>query len=308
VIIDAHTHIWDAEMAPVYWLKAMIKYGAAISGRTEESVENRIVNDWYDNTGDLLVSDMNAAGIDKSLVFALDMGLATGVDDSISVVQRHRHLAEIVNRHSDRLILVGGIDPRRPDARDFVQRAVDEFGIAALKIWPPAGVVPNEACCYRVYEKCADLGLPVIVHTGQEIGPLQSDTTRPINVDRPASDFPEVKFVLAHAGMAWWEEAADIAWHHSNVYLDIAYWQTKYLKNERLFRDELKALISGAGAKRVFFGSDWPAMRTVARAAPKAWMDVLQGLTTANDIGSVALSQEELALLLGGAASQVFRI
>ena len=300
-VIDTHTHLYSDEMTPCFWVDAMADYGSSISSRTSDYVRQTIADDWFDPAGDLLVADMDAAGIDKSVVFVLDFALHAGVDDGVSLVRRYELFAAAVARHSDRLVLYGGVDPRRPDAAPFIERAKDEFGIQGVKIWPPAGAFPNEPYCYRVYERCAQLGLPVVVHTGQEIGPLRSECTRPIYVDQPANDFPELTFVLAHAGMGWWQEAAEIAWHHPNVYLDIAYWQAKYLRDEEGFCRELRSLISTAGKERVMFGTDWPAMRKVRRVKHDTWVRVLKDLPEAAP-GGVRFEREEIDLLLGGVA------
>lgn len=302
-VIDAHTHLYSAEMAPPYWIEAMAEYGASLSGRTSEEVARRIRDDWFDPTGDRLIADMDAAGIEKSVVYLLDFGLYSGVDDPVSLERRYELFAEAVARHPDRLVFFGGIDPRRPDAARFVTRAAEHYGIRGVKIWPPAGTFPNEPVCYRVYQRCAELGLPVVVHTGQEIGPLRSECCKPIFVDQPANDFPELTFVLAHAGMAWWQEAAEIAWHHGNVYVDIAYWQAKYLRSPEGFARELRALISTAGRERVIFGTDWPALRAVRRVRPDTWVQTLQGF--AQDApGGVRFTREEIDLLMGGVAER----
>ena len=102
----------------------------------------RIADDWCDPTGDRLVADMDAAGIERSVVFVLDFALHGGVDDGVSLERRYELFAAAVSRHPDRLVLYGGIDPRRPDAAAFVRRAEHEFGIRGVKIWPPAGRCP----------------------------------------------------------------------------------------------------------------------------------------------------------------------
>jgi uncharacterized protein len=300
-VIDVHTHLYSEEMTPRYWIDAMAAYGSSISERSHEYVRERITTGWFDPLGDQLVADMDAAGIEKSVVFILDFAMHAGVDDSISLVRRYELFASAVARHPERLVLYGGVDPRRPDAAQFVKTARENFGIQGVKIWPPAGALPNGPYCYRLYERCAELGLPVVVHTGQEIGPLRSECTRPMFVDQPANDFPEVTFVLAHAGMGWWQEAAEIAWHHPNVYLDIAYWQAKYLRSPERFCQELRAVISTAGQDRVFFGTDWPAMREVRRVRHDTWVKVLRDLPEASP-GGIAFEREEIDLLLGGAA------
>jgi len=300
-VIDTHTHLYSAEMTPDYWINAMAAYGSSISNRSEEFVRERIKTDWFDPQADQLIADMDSAGIEKSVVFILDFALHGGVQDSISLARRYELFAEAIARHPQRLVLYGGIDPRRPDAAGFVDAARRDFGIQGVKIWPPAGARPDEPYCYRVYERCAELGLPVVVHTGQEIGPLRSECTRPIFVDQPANDFPEITFVLAHAGMGWWQEAAEVAWHHPNVYVDIAYWQAKYLRSPDQFSQELRALISTAGKHRVLFGTDWPAMRTVPRVKHDTWVQVLKDLPNSAP-GGAKFEREEIDLLLGGAA------
>ncbi len=300
-VIDTHTHLYSEDMTPSYWIDAMAAYGSSISTRSPEFVRERIASDWFDPYADLLIADMDAAGIDKSVVFILDFALYGGVGDSISLARRYELFAQAVARHPERLVLYGGIDPRRPDAAQFVATAKRDFNIQGVKIWPPAGARPDKPYCYRVYERCAELGLPVVVHTGQEIGPLRSECTRPMFVDQPANDFPELTFVLAHAGMGWWEEAAEIAWHHPNVYVDIAYWQAKYLRSPERFCQEMRALISTAGKQRVLFGTDWPAMRTVRRVKHDTWVQVLRDLPDGAP-GGVRFERDEIDLLLGGAA------
>jgi len=291
-------------MAPEYWIDTMADYGSKVSGRPREYVRKRIEDDWYDPNGDVLVADMDAAKIDRSIVFILDFGLFSGVRDDVSLARRYELFAAAVARHKDRLTLYGGIDPRRPDSASFIEFAHANLGIRGVKIWPPNGGRPDDPSAYRVYSVCERLQLPVVVHTGQEIGPLRSDATRPIFVDQPANDFPDLTFVLAHAGMGWWQEAAEIAWHHPNVYLDIAYWQVKFLRHPDNFVRDLRALMSTAGPDRVFFGTDWPAMRQVRRVAHDKWAQFLRGLPE-NPMAGVTFSQDEIDLLMGGAAAKV---
>jgi hypothetical protein len=303
MIIDAHTHLYSAEMTPRYWVQAMAEYGSAISTRSPQFVRERIERDWFDPQGDQLIADMDAAGIERSVVFVLDFGLYGGVGDDISLARRYELFAAAVARHPGRLLLYGGIDPRRPDAASFIERAAREHSIAGVKLWTPAGVFPDDRSAYKVYAKCAELDLPVVIHTGQEIAPLRSECTRPILVDQAANDFPEVTFVLAHAGMAWVAEAAEMAWHHPNIYLDIAYWQAKYLRSPEKFTRELRELISTAGPDRVMFGTDWPALRKVRRVKHDTWVKVLTDLPH-DAPGGVAFSAEEIDGLMGANAQQ----
>jgi len=308
MVVDVHTHMFSERLCPQYWIDVMATYGAQVSGKTPDHVLQRMKDTWFDESGDLLVEDMDRAGIDKSVVFCLDFGLYSGVDDSTNLVQRHTIFARAVSRHSDRLILFGGVDPRRPDAAAFIERAVNEWGIKGIKLWPPAGFYPDRPYCYRLYEACARLGLPIVIHTGLEISPFQGQTTLPTYVDQPACDFPEVTFILAHAGMAWWREAAEISFHRDNVYLDTAYWQGRSLRlGPARYMQEFRTLLSSAGHGKVLFGSDWPTLRTVRKVKPDVWMEIVRNYPRAVQDG-VQFSEEEIAGYLGGNAGRVLKL
>lgn len=305
-IIDAHVHVYSRTLAPHFWIDQMARYGSAISRRSVEDVRDVIEEQWFDHDGSLLLADMDAAGIDQSIIFAMDFGLHVGVDDNLSLEQRYDAFHAIVARSPDRFFLFGGIDPRRPDACTFIRRAVGEWNLRGIKIWTPAGIYPNDPYCYRLYETAAELRLPVVIHTGQEISPFCSHSTRPLLCDDPIRQFPEVTFVLAHAGMAWWPEAAEIAWHHPNVYLDIAYWQSKYLRNEVAFITDLRQLMSAAGKQKLLFGTDWPAFRAVPRVDHASWVTFLMSLTR-DASNSVSFTAQEIAMLLGENAVRLLR-
>ena len=306
MIIDAHAHLYGPRLTPGAWINAFVEYGCAISNRSQDFVRDRVEQTWFDETGDLLISDMDEAGIEKAVIMAIDFALYAGVDDEVSLEQRYEIYHQAIEKHAGRLILYGGVDPRRPHSAKFVERAVNEWDLKGFKLWC-TGINPGDRACYRIYEKCAELGLPVVVHTGQEIAPASSEPTRPIYVDQPSNDFPEVTFVLAHAGMAWWEEAASLAWHHPNIYLDTAYWQSKYLTQPNDFPKKLRDLMSMAGKGKVFFGTDWPALRTVKKVNHASWLEILRSLPEDSTSG-VEFTKEEIDLLLGGAAQQALGI
>jgi hypothetical protein len=58
-------------------------------------------------------------------------------------------------------------------------------------------------------------------------GPGESylKTCRPAYVDKPAVDFRELNFILAHVGTPWVDEALAVALKNRNVYVDISAWQ-----------------------------------------------------------------------------------
>jgi uncharacterized protein len=301
IIVDSHTHLHGPRLTPRYWAAIMAQYGSRMAGKPVDYVRQRIQQDWFDESGDLLVQDMDEAGVDKSVFFVLDLSVFAGVDDDTSLVDRYEIAHRAVQRHPTRLLFFGGVDPRRPDALNLVNRAIEEWNLRGVKIWPPVGISPDAASCYRIYEKCEEQRVPVVIHTGHELGPFRSDPTRPILCDQVAGDFPDLVLILAHAGMGWWEEAAFTASAHANVYLDIAYWQQKYLRSPRLFAEELRRTIDIAGVDRVLFGSDWPAFRRVSKVRQDIWIGTLRQMGK-EPLDGIRFEEAEISSLLGGNA------
>ena len=122
MIIDIHCHLWDGNIPSKSWWDTFIKVSASLSGRPEEKVRERMPG-WLDPTGDLLVSDMDEAGIDKSVILPIDYVTGGGVGDVASLEEQHRMYARAAEGHPDRLIAFAGIDPRRPEAVSFLERA-----------------------------------------------------------------------------------------------------------------------------------------------------------------------------------------
>lgn len=65
------------------------------------------------------------------------------------------------------------------------------------------------------------------MHTGPMAAPLLSTYTSPIHLDEPAADFPDVNFIMLHAGQrAWFPLALDMARWKPNLYLELSIWQS----------------------------------------------------------------------------------
>jgi predicted TIM-barrel fold metal-dependent hydrolase len=75
-------------------------------------------------------------------------------------------------------------------------RCVREFGFVGIKITPIGHAChPSSRNALHVFEVCRDLGVPLMIHTGN--GVPFSD---PISVNKALGSFRDVTMVLAHAG------------------------------------------------------------------------------------------------------------
>jgi uncharacterized protein len=150
---------------------------------------------------------MDRFGVTRAAVMTLD-GL--GFD----AVAGNDVVAEACAGSEGRLIPLGTVDPRRPDAADELRRCA-ERGFRAIKLHPwMQGFSPLESYMTPVAEAAIECGLPFVVHDGTP--PYAS----PLQIAHLAGRFPELTVVLAHGGLFdLWEDAVAAALRHRNVHI-----------------------------------------------------------------------------------------
>ena len=108
---------------------------------------------------------------------------------------------------------------------------------------------------YPLYAKCEELGVPVSMQVGHVLEAMPSEHGRPIQLDRIACDFPDLKIIGTHTGYPWVDEMIAVAAKWPNVYLNISAWLPKY------FGPSLLTFMRGrTGSSKTIFGSnglDW---------------------------------------------------
>ena len=158
----------------------------------------------------------------------------------------------------ERIMPFGGVHPRfTTDPEGDVDRLLD-LGIRCLKIHPPHQLFPANAytegleALGRIYRRCEERGLPVLVHTGTSIFPgARSKWGNPLEVDDVAIDFPDLTILIAHGGRPlWMEEAFFVLRRHKNVHLEVS-----GIPPARLL--EYFPRLNEVSGKTVW-GTDWP--------------------------------------------------
>jgi predicted TIM-barrel fold metal-dependent hydrolase len=166
--------------------------------------------------------------------------------------------AKYAQANPERLIPYGGVHARfTTDPAGDVDRLVD-LGIRLLKIHPPhQGFAANAyteglEALGKIYRRCEELGLPVMVHTGTSIFPgARSKYGNPMELDDVAIDFPDLRLVMAHGGRPlYMEEGFFILRRHGNVSLDVSGIPPAKLLE---YFPRLAEI-----ADRVLWGTDWP--------------------------------------------------
>ena len=318
-VFDVHGHLWCRTIGTKRYMshEAETKwFSNAFLG----------VEPILDATSEKLIEALDRAESDlgdsySMCVFALDLVHVFPME--VSITELNDWVVKQAQRDPrGRIIPFACIDPRRDVAVDEARRCVLELGVHGFKLYPPTGFYPNDPEIFHFYEEVIKLQretgktIPVLFHQGFSFS--GSIFAQPIYLEEVAFRFkPELKIVMAHAGIPWVDEAISIAALHHNVYLDIALYGDLYG-----FWPEMHAQFFGK-AKRagvlnhVLFGSDWPLASAWMTAAPDdpAWSVLHRVVRSLRDIqvaeplrkmGYPEITGEDMEGILGSNAVELF--
>ncbi len=184
-----------------------------------------------------LIRAMDANGIDVSIVMP-----SAGSSNAAAV---HDRIAAMGQQHPGRIFGMIQYNPHAPDGEleRETERCVRDLKFVGIKIHPMGGAVnPLGRDAARICDLARALGIPVMIHTGTGVPWALPSLSIPL-----ARRYPDVRFVLAHAGMmvftveAW--VAADVC---PNIYLETS-WCAAH---------DIAWLIRELGAQRIMMGGD----------------------------------------------------
>jgi predicted TIM-barrel fold metal-dependent hydrolase len=170
-------------------------------------------------------------------------------------------VAQACRDHPDVFLGFGSVDPRKGERATAELDEVADLGLKGLKLHPSMQAFdPDDERYWPIFERCRDLGLVCLVHTGTSgVGAgrpggdgIRLDHSRPIRLHAVAAAFPELLLVAAHFGWPWHAELIAMVQHKSNIYIDISGWAPRYIPAE-VVRE-----LSGRLQDRFLFGSDSP--------------------------------------------------
>ena len=157
-----------------------------------------------------------------------------------------------LSMNDPRIIPFGSVHIDSEDRLEELER-VKKLGMKGIKLHPDyQGFFFDDPRAYPVYERCADLGLIVVIHAGSDPvspGVIHAD---PQAIARVLDRFPKLILVAAHfGGTDCWD---DVLRHlvGKQVYLDTA------LSAGNIPADTARQIIRAHGAHRILFGSDCP--------------------------------------------------
>ena len=230
-----------------------------------------------------LVARVSQCSIDRFVLLAMDGAFdlqGQGVPDQTRWVVDNEFVADLARAHPS-LLFGASIHPYRKNALDALRRVADRG--ACLVKWIPSAqrIRLDDARCTSFYELLAHLGVPLLVHTGNE----HASWSGPNRWNDPALlRYPlnrGVKVIAAHCGArmylherCYFKSFCRMALEHEHLYGDLAAFgiPTRIAAIRTLQRNpDLTA--------KVVYGSDFPAF-TMARwfvlaIGPKAVREIL---------------------------------
>ena len=118
---------------------------------------------------------------------------------------------------------VAGIDPLGASVGADITHAIKDLGLKGVSVDPfSLKTTADDKRFYPIYEKCQELGVPVII----TIGPLPirngsyMEWGSPLAADHICADLPDLKVLLSHAGFPWTQELIAVVWRHENLYFE----------------------------------------------------------------------------------------
>lgn len=145
---------------------------------------------------------------------------------------------------------LGDLSPNNADVRAAMASHPDRiigFGVVRLDEDPPERIEQLHAEGFRgikttrplddydahrfdpYYAAAERLAMPILFHTGfivsaprDRVDDVSSARCRPVLLDRVARTFPDLTILMAHLGMPWHDEAAQMCRYHPNVYTDLS--------------------------------------------------------------------------------------
>ena len=233
-IVDIHIHLWDSTQ----------QLGPIVAQHLRDSAPEP-----WDRSD-------NAITIFEEAMQTVHYGVILGFESRhLGVSIDSSRVAEYVARDPGKYLGFAGIDPMAESCLDDLDEAI-ELGLVGVTLSPSGqNFHPCHTNAMRIYERCAESGLPIFIHPGTHLGSIVNlEYDQPHLWDEPARSFPDLRLVLGQVGHPWMDQALVMIGKHRHMYADLS-----HLTGQPwlLYNALVKAHQSGK-TNKLLFGSDFP--------------------------------------------------
>lgn len=244
-VIDSHAHFFTYET-----IKRWLASGASL-----ERMQNRV--SFQTDMPELTIPDeswdpgqMWADELDKYGITSIGMMIGEEVWDEFNETRK---------RFPGRFLGYANINPAEEKAVGLVKKAGKD-GFQGIKLYPSSWDFHTyDERVYPIYEEALRQNLLVILHFGITIG-TQANLRygNPLDIQKPALDFPDLNFMIAHFGAGFFREVLMLMYQTHNVVMDTSgsnSWMT-YLPYDLTITKIFERALGAGASCRVVFGTD----------------------------------------------------
>jgi len=164
-----------------------------------------------------LLEIMEQLGIDKCCLSGLGKSFYCKTNKDVS---------KAFKKYPDKIIGSYFIRPGISEIEEIEEAYKDGFKM--LKVTIPTKSY-NDKSFFPLWELAEELNFPIIFHTGivtipspQEVGSISSWNMHPMRLEPIANEFRNLNIIIAHLGVHWNKDAAELIRMRPNVYSDIS--------------------------------------------------------------------------------------
>ncbi|MHA1491595.1 MAG: amidohydrolase family protein [Promethearchaeota archaeon] len=219
MIIDMHVHpfckeatwgdfnkiadaLWGLDLIKKKYMRPMLEHLA-----TKTSIDEYIAL-------------MDKFSIDKAVIVSFNVTTAYGI-----CLVTNDDVANLVERHPNRLIGFGCVDVPASDAMDQLDYAITSLGLKGIKLVPPVQKFDISDKKYDpLWKKMVDLDVPLWTHGGHQVSTSGSVAKygNPMLIDEMAMRHEDLTIIIGHMGTPWFWDTYSVVLRHPRVYVDIS--------------------------------------------------------------------------------------
>jgi predicted TIM-barrel fold metal-dependent hydrolase len=262
-IVDGHVAIWDGRETNLrnvhgkQFIDCFYDYHRNLS--PEDTVWDYDTYTYYG--GERLMRDLFVDGYVDHAIFQP----ALLSDFYINGFGQTEEAFGLAQRHPDKLTYNHAYDPRNGEAGlAQLRRDAERMKLQGVKLYTAEwhgdsrGYKLDDHWSRRYLEECIELGIRNIhVHKGPTIRPLDRDAFDVADIDKVATDYLELNFIVEHVGLPRLEDFCWIATQESNVYGGLAVAIPFIHTRPRYFAQIIGELLYWIGEDKILFASDY---------------------------------------------------
>ncbi|WP_030829278.1 amidohydrolase family protein [Streptomyces hygroscopicus] len=262
-IVDAHVALWDARpenqinIHGKQFIDCFYDYHRNLSPESEKWSYQEYL--YYG--GERLMKDLFADGyVDHAIFQPARLGAfyRNGfgqTEEAFALTQRHPGKLTY-NHYWDPRFEQAGLDQLRRDAERFQLKGAKLY--TAEWHGDSRGYKLDDPWSYRYLEAAQEMGIRNIhIHKGPTIRPLDRDAFDVADVDKVATQFPDLNFVVEHCGLPRLEDFCWIATQEPNVHAGLAVAIPFIHTRPRYFAQIIGELLYWLDENRIQFSSDY---------------------------------------------------